>query len=131
MQPTDSTKIFHEAFERLYKEQGWSQRSLERASGVSQGLIGKYLNRQNTPGLENLDALAKAMKVSAQALVSGKVPEMAFSPSDSRLLVFGALIAELAPLKENELRAAADHLAALGLIDGAAHAGKAKKVGKV
>jgi transcriptional regulator with XRE-family HTH domain len=70
----ETTDKFHTTFTGLFEEQGWSQHSLSAASGVSQSLIGKYLRKEATPSLFNLDRIAKAMRRKPEIFVGSGDP---------------------------------------------------------
>jgi transcriptional regulator with XRE-family HTH domain len=55
---------------RLRTKKGWSQRELATRSGlVHPAAIGHYERGRRTPGLANLERLAKALKVSVTELL--------------------------------------------------------------
>ena len=71
----ETTGKFHDNFARRFQEQGWSQHSLAEKSGVSQSLIGKYLRREATPTLFNLERLAGAMRTKPDELLGKTLEE--------------------------------------------------------
>lgn len=106
--------------------------------GIKVGLKHPVINRitkndLNNPEYKTLAAIAKGLEIEVwQLLQPPTTPELQKTGpkpvSDSRLAVLGYLIVELTKLKEDELRAAADHLAALGLVDGATDSSQPEKI---
>lgn len=57
----------------LRTKRGWTQVQLAQASGIRQGELTYYEKNLRTPTAPKLAALAKALKVPMEALVSGEV----------------------------------------------------------
>ncbi len=54
-----TVEVFRENLRNLINEKGWSNRGLERKSGVSDRMIGKVLNGESKPSVEIAEKLAK------------------------------------------------------------------------
>lgn len=67
------TSNFTNNFKALFKSQGWSQYSLGKAAGLSQSLIGSYLEGKR-PTLDNLEKLSKPMGLGPLDLLGKDMP---------------------------------------------------------
>lgn len=56
-----STDIFIANMKTVLNENGWSNRDLGKNSGVSDRMIGMYLNGDSSPSLDNAEKIANAL----------------------------------------------------------------------
>lgn len=128
--PAKASNLLSNKIESLLIRRRVSKSELCRGADITRPTLDRWLSGESSPTLENLERLANALSIGVWEFLRPEQAKPSGNTDESRLLVLGALIAALAPLEEDELRAAADHLAALGLIDSASHAGQSQKISK-
>ena len=59
----NSATILAQAIKVLRKKQGFSQKDLSNAAGISQGQLSKIERGEHIPTIDNLDSIAKALRM--------------------------------------------------------------------
>jgi transcriptional regulator with XRE-family HTH domain len=103
----NSSSVFTQRFQRLFSDGKWTQMGLAEASKVSQSLIARYLKGDGVPTLDNLDRLARALKVTPESLIGSQEP---FTPPKPSALEALEILSEL---DERDLKIAVMNLQSL------------------
>lgn len=70
---------------RLRNDRRWTQIDLAVEAGVGVGVIKKAETRQSLPRIQNLDAIAGALKISTQELLGAQAPPAPTTPTIQEL----------------------------------------------
>lgn len=116
---------------RHLARQGWSQNKLASEIRAYSANMSAWMTGKVAIRYDKVCEIAEALGIQPWELLKpdGAQPTpLRISAQDSRSLIFGRLVAALSSLDETKLMAAATHLHALRLIDGAFDSSEAEKL---
>lgn len=125
------TNLLRNRVARHLALRNWSQNKLAQEMKVASSDLSDWLTGKVAVRYERICAIAEALEIQPWELLkpdSAQPTPMRISVQDSRSLIFGRLISALSSLDETKLMAAATHLHALGLIDGAFDSSETEKL---
>jgi transcriptional regulator with XRE-family HTH domain len=102
------SESFHAKFKRLYEESGLSKNAFAKRAGLSQSQVSYYLDRVNSPALDQVERIATALGVSPLSLVDPGIPEPV---SVSLTPQLRDIFSRLSTLDDGEMRDALESIA--------------------
>lgn len=66
----NSVQNFRENVEREYKSRNWTQDDLAGAAGIGRPSLNRILNKKAVPGLDTCEAIANALGIPLEELIS-------------------------------------------------------------
>lgn len=75
MQDSSIRKEFGQRIKQLRKDKGWTQKELGNKIGVTYAQLNKYEGGTNAPPLDKLHALASALEINVDYLVTGNLSD--------------------------------------------------------
>lgn len=100
----NSKELFHSRFEKRFTAENWTQKKFSEKSGIDQSLVGKYLRKESTPSIENLDKIAAVWGYTAAEFIAPEELPPARVERNELVDEVTKAIEELERIRKRELR---------------------------